>query len=45
MSKHLPRGTWSLWQGRAEAARSIYGTVYQDYGTGILAEIASLLGL
>lgn len=44
MGGHLPRATWSLWKGRAEAARSIYSTVAQDYGTGMLAEIAGLLG-
>ena len=44
MKTHLPRGTWSLWRGRAEAARSIYNAIGQDFGVGMLAEIANLLG-
>jgi hypothetical protein len=44
MSQHLPRGTWSLWKGRDEAARSVYGVIGQDFGIGMLAEIASLIG-
>lgn len=44
MRAHLPRGTWSLWRGRAEAARGVYATISPDFGTGMLAEIASLLG-
>lgn len=44
MKTHLPRGTWSLWKGRAEAAREIFGPISTDFGTGMLVEIASLLG-
>lgn len=24
MSRHQPRGTWSLWRGRGEVAREVY---------------------
>ena len=44
MRVHLPRGTWALWKGRAEAAREIFGPISTDFGTGMLAEIANLLG-
>lgn len=41
----LARGTWSLWKGRGEVAGHIYGQISTDFGTGMLAEIASLLGM
>lgn len=41
----LARGTWSLWKGRGEVAGDIYGQISTDWGTGMLAEIASLLGM
>ena len=44
MVNHLPRGTWALWRGRSETASAVYGPISTDYGTGMLAEIASLLG-
>ena len=31
MLAHLPRGTWSLWKGRGEAAYSIFRIVFTDW--------------
>lgn len=31
LSRHLPRGSWSLWRGRLEVARSVLRIVRRDW--------------
>jgi len=30
MSKHQPRGTWSLWKGKGETAREVYNRLGRE---------------
>ena len=30
MSRHQPRGTWSLWKGKGEVAREIYNRLSEE---------------
>jgi len=42
MSKHLPRGTWSLWKGKLEVAQVVFDMASANHAARFLEMLAEI---
>lgn len=42
MSKHLPRGTWSLWKGKLEVAQAVFDVASANHAARFLEMLAEI---